>query len=351
MTEVASPFRALTYWALQVGAWGAWTLLNLAFFALQPGPVRPRFVAAGLWLGAMGLVASHGLRVVIRRRGYMQQPAPVVLPRLLLAVIVAALVLTGVNLMAMIHLFGIFGYAETRPSGFLSSMAVWVALLTSWVSIYSSLHYFEQHRRSEIERLRLEVSARDAQLGVLRAQLNPHFIFNCLNSIRALVAEDPERAQAAITRVAHLLRQSLQSERVSLVTLREEMETVEDYLQLEALRYEDRLRVATAVLPAALDCRLPPMLLQTLVENAIKHGIARRATGGELRIEAASAGGELLLRVVNTGRIGTPGDGTGLANARRRLQLLYGTEGRLTLAEDGTDCVVAEVRVPDSGTA
>jgi sensor histidine kinase YesM len=334
------------YWYCQLAGWGIWFCIYSSTLLLSPRRTIP--VAAVAFMALSGLGASHVLRLVVRRRGYMALPPGSLVPRLLALILMLAAALTGLNLLAMLYAFRVFTWSQTSLVGYVFTYGTWSALLSGWVAIYVAVHYFDRHRRSELEKLRLEILSRDAQLGALRAQLNPHFMFNCLNSIRALVAENPERAQSAITELSNLLRRSLQAERLPLVTLREEMETVSEYLRLESLRYEQRLQVETAIDGASLDRRVPPLLVQTLVENAIKHGIARSPQGGVLRIEAVCQGGELQLQVVNTGTIAEAardGGGTGLSNARRRLAILFGETASLALRTTAQGQVVAELRI------
>jgi hypothetical protein len=342
---------ARVYWLCQIAGWTTWTVLNLALVLLRPG-AGGKDAPGVLWLGATGLAASHALRLITRRRGLLLLSPAALVPRLIALVLALAAVLTGVNLLAMIYVFGVFSWGQTRLAGYVYSMALWAVVLAFWASIYVAVHSVARHRQSEIETLRLLVSVRDAQLGMMRAQLNPHFMFNCLNSIRALVTIDPDRAQSAITELSHLLREALQSERASLVTLRHEMDMVSQYLKLEHLRYEDRLRVSTTLDPASLDRRVPPMLVQTLVENAVKHGIARLPQGGAVRVETACDGADWVLRVVNTGTLRElqQEPGVGLANARRRLQLLYGAHAELSLTATTAGEVVAEVRITGGET-
>ena len=190
-----------------------------------------------------------------------------------------------------------------------------------------------------------------AELRALEAQINPHFLFNSLNSIRGLVVEDPKKAQDMITRFAALLRYNLNHDRQHTVALSQEAEVVDDYLALESVRFEGRLRVQFTVDPAAESLQVPPMILQALVENALKHGIAKRPEGGDVRIHATAENRALVLLVENTGELAPArptrdGDTQiGLNNIRERLRLLYGDRATLSL-ENGNGVVAATVRIP-----
>jgi two-component system, LytTR family, sensor kinase len=185
-------------------------------------------------------------------------------------------------------------------------------------------------------------------LQSLRSQVNPHFLFNALNSVRALVVEDPRLAQDAVTKLSELLRYSLQSNKVDLVELSAEIEMVRDYLAIEEIRFEERLRVSFDIDPAALSAEIPSMLLQVLVENAVKHGIAKLPRGGIVAVSGRITVGMLRLEVINSGRVRAAGKttGIGLENTRQRLRLLYGDRAWLTLNNCGDDLVAATALMP-----
>ena len=192
--------------------------------------------------------------------------------------------------------------------------------------------YFKRQRRMEIERYQTQTALAEAELRGLKSQLNPHFLFNSLNSLRALVVEDPPRAQDAITQMAAILRYHLQSGERSLVPLAEEIETVEQYLALELIRFEDRLTVERAIDPQALPYLIPPLAVQMLVENAVKYGVSRESGASRIALRAALVDGTLEVSVANTGALqesATGSTGVGLANLRTRLRLLFAERASL----------------------
>jgi LytS/YehU family sensor histidine kinase len=215
-----------------------------------------------------------------------------------------------------------------------------------WVSIYFGVHYFWNYRQAEIDNWKLEARAEAARLKALKLQLNPHFFFNSLNSVRALIAKNPDRAQRMVTRLARLLRTTLQVDDVKTVPLAEELSTVRTYLELEKVRFEERLQYEIDATDAARDRPVPFLLVQTLVENAIKHGIAERQGGGTVGIRAKEEDGTLCLRVTNPGVLEDESGGTGLSNARERLALLFGDEAALEVQNSGPDTVAATARLP-----
>ncbi len=187
-------------------------------------------------------------------------------------------------------------------------------------------HYFfltiEASHAAKRRILETEVGAREAEVRALRAQLNPHFLFNSLNSINALIGSDPEGARRMCERLGDFLRRTLALSARDEVTLGEELELVERYLGIEQVRFGERLAVQHAVDPDAMACRVPPLLLQPLVENAIKHGIQDLIDGGEVRIEGRLERGYLRVVVENPVDADAParrGEGVGLDNVRRRL--------------------------------
>lgn len=200
---------------------------------------------------------------------------------------------------------------------------------------------------------RAEALRTQAELHALRAQLNPHFLFNTLHSVLALIAREPATAQRALEQLGDLLRRSLRVEREHLeqVGLREEWELVTAYLELEKMRLGDRLRVGMHAEPGALGSLVPPFCLQPIVENAVQHAVAPRAGGGSITVTARRDGADLLLRVTDDG----PGlaaerpNGLGLRLVRERLGALYGPRSTFTTASTAQGGTDVTLRLPASG--
>jgi LytS/YehU family sensor histidine kinase len=282
----------------------------------------------------------------MRRRGWTLISAHRLLLRLAAATVLLSAFLTGLVLLVATT---ILRSVHPRDSGFFVSVfAGFTFALGCWLGIYFWVRSRRSQRALAIQALQLQVIARDAQLHALQGQLNPHFLFNCLNSLRALIVEDPERAQMMVTRMAELLRRSLRTNPAETIPLQEEMIAVNDYLDLEHMRFEDRLRVSCFLEPRALTCRVPPMIVQILVENGLKHGIAQLPQGGELRIAARVANDRLQVEVTNSGKLYPEARqaGSGLHNARERLRLIYGDAASLTLAARDSNNVVATLATP-----
>jgi LytS/YehU family sensor histidine kinase len=306
---------------------------------------------------AQGLLLTHLARYFIARWGWKQLGWRQLLPRALaMAAVLSALwVLAGYG-----YTHGVLGKSWGKVTPSVVLIATWLngaVLLAGWFCAYFIYHLFDRYNRLEIEQLRLVTYAKEAELRALKSQVNPHFIFNALNSLRALIDENPGRARQAVTQLANLLRYSLQSAQSETVAFEDELRVVNDYLALEQVRHEDRLRVRLDIQPETLGLSVPPLLLQTLVENAVKYGISTRPEGGEIVIIARCTHGQLELRVINPGELPVAGaprrnsgggesTGVGLKNARERLRMFFGDAARLQLRADGPSRVVAEVLIP-----
>ena len=222
-------------------------------------------------------------------------------------------------------------------------------MILLWVSIYFVWHYVEANTKAEIDKIRLESLVKDLELKTIKSHINPHFIFNALNSIRALVDENPGRARTAITELSNILRSSMQAEKVEMAPMERELNIVKDYLALEHIRFEDRLRVEYEIDDDTLDHPVPPMMLQTLVENAIKHGISKEVNGGFIKIKSDFVNDHLELTVQNSGHLNSTisnPDGFGIAGTQSRLNLLYGKKAKFELKSITDNMVEARVQIP-----
>lgn len=229
----------------------------------------------------------------------------------------------------------------------MASVIDFAVVFCLWNVIYFVFHYFQNYKRAEINSLRYLAASKESELNNLKAQLNPHFIFNCMNSIRALIDEDPDKAKQAVTQLSNILRSTLLIEKNKKVTLKEELELVNDYLTLEKIRFEERLNYNLEVEEGTYNCLIPPFIIQSQIENAIKHGISKLPGPGFIKLEVKKDAGRLNITVSNTGRISAqePLTGVGFRNSIQRLELLYGHEGTITIHEENEQ-VVVEIRIP-----
>ncbi len=220
-----------------------------------------------------------------------------------------------------------------------------------------ALSYYSRLRDEQRRVAEAEARLADARLATLRGQLQPHFLFNTLNAITALIHIDPKAADRMIARLSDLLRMTLDLEDTPTTTLRQELQFVECYLEIQFTRFRDRLRTEMAIPTALLDAEVPPLILQPIVENAIRHGIAPRATPGTVYLFAAAEHGRLKLTITDDGAGLGPGweqrrsSGLGVRNTRDRLATLYGTDQSFDIATNDCGGVTVTITLPLRGVA
>ena len=203
-----------------------------------------------------------------------------------------------------------------------------------WSALYFAYHFFEKSRNQELSNLQLEAAKQKAALSNLKSQMNPHFMFNSLNNIRALVDENPLVAKKSINELSNLLRASFNFSSSNLIPLREELKLVEDYLSLEKIRFENRLEINLNVSKEALSFLVPPMFIQTLVENGVKHGISKIKNGGLIDLTAKLETDFLIVTIVNDGVFNPKNidrTGTGIVNSKKRIELQAKIEGSVLI--------------------
>jgi sensor histidine kinase YesM len=228
------------------------------------------------------------------------------------------------------------------------------SLLIYWVilGIDHALRYYRKYRERELQASQLETKLAQAQLQVLKMQLHPHFLFNTLHAISTLMHRDVDAADRMIARLSDLLRLALDNEGVQEVTLKQELELLERYLEIEQTRFRDRLKVEMSIEPEVLDARVPNLILQPIVENAIQHGIAPRRGQGRIEIDARRTNGTLAISVRDDGRGivngegGAIKEGVGLSNTRARLLQLYGAGAKFELQSAPGGGTLANLLIP-----
>lgn len=242
---------------------------------------------------------------------------------------------------------GVWQYEDQRKGRFWWDMIFNFILIALWLLIYMVWHYLERNRKDELDKLNLEKIVKEMELKTIKSHINPHFIFNSLNSIRALVDENPARARSAITQLSNILRSSLKVGKMETMPLEAELLIVKDYLALEQMRFEERLRIQMDIDPKTLHQHVPPMMLQTLAENAIKHGIGKQMDGGMVRIISKITDQKFILIVQNTGTLGTnTTEGFGFKSTRDRLKILFGNGANLQVKQIEKLLVEAKIEMP-----
>jgi two-component system LytT family sensor kinase len=338
------------YWWCQLGGWGLMALSNLFYQASYKQPIDGPFLLQLLIIMVSGITSTHLLRWFMRKNHWLLMAVEKLIFRLSLSVILTT-VLFSLIVMVLDMVTGLDHNKRnldffTRLLGNILNFGIYII---PWILFYYFYHYLVKSRRQQLDTLKLEAFVKELELKTIKSHINPHFIFNALNSIRALIDEDPNRARNAVTHLSNILRSSMQAEKSETVPFEKELNIVKDYLALEYIRFEDRLRVEYFIDAETLTQPVPPMMLQTLVENAIKHGIGKRMNGGVVKVTSDFKNDYHRMIVQNSGHLNghANSDGFGLSGTRNRLYLLFGDRAIFDIAQNG-ELVEAKVLIPKS---
>lgn len=336
------------YWLGQVLGWSAMALrevINYTFFIV--GKFNWEYVIFFFLHVVFGIVVSHLLHLWLRRSKVFEKSAK-------------KIVLIGIGLvLGFACVLGLFSLvlslimdSEASPDVgnlfvyYLGLSMNWIQITTPWILFYFLYRIMEQNNTIREEKLQAINLVKTSELELLKSQLNPHFLFNALNSIKALISIEPEKARGALIKLSELLRYSLNYEKQALIKLSYEMEEVEKYLELEKIRFEHRLQCEIIVEKGAANSLIPPAMVLTLVENAIKHGIAHQIWGGKVSVKAKLQEDKLKVEVSNPGVYQPTADNRiGLKNVRERLAGLYGDKASFTIQNGGEDTVIASISI------
>ena len=340
------------FWLLQGGGWGAYLMLRaLGGLANAMGL---QFILPTLIVTATGfsltLLMAAAYRRVIRMK-------PVFVWTVTLVIVGVASALFSV-LEVWAH--ATFYEPGWQPRGieFLGAILLDFAVLGAWTGLYYGINYYLLLAAQSQRMMKVAAQANSAQLEMLRYQLNPHFLFNTLNSISTLVLlKDTARANAMLSRLSSFLRYSLVGGLEGMATVAQEAEALKLYLDIERTRFEDRLRVRFDIAPNAIDARMPSLLLQPIVENAVKYAVTPQEAGADIHIDARLMGDRLVVTIADTGPgLAARGDagalpaaqgtGVGLANIRERLAQSYGEDHRFALEDNEPHGLIVLIDIP-----
>lgn len=336
------------FWLLQSGGWTAYLVLRaLGGLANRMGVtfILPTIIVTATGFSLTLLMAAAYRRIIRMRPIYVWTLTPLILGA-------SAAIFSVLEVWA----HATFYEPGWQPRGveFLGAILLDFSVLGAWTGLYYGVNYYLM-LDAQTERLRaIAAQANAAQLEMLRYQLNPHFLFNTLNSISTLVLlKDTVRANAMLSRLSSFLRYSLVGEREGLATVAQEVEALKLYLDIERTRFDDRLRTTFDIAPEALEARLPSLLLQPIVENAIKYAVTPMEEGADIAIDARVMQGRLVITVADTGPglngeepVTTSGTGVGLPNIRDRLIQAYGVDQRFELAENIPHGLIVMIDIP-----
>ena len=344
--------RKQVYWISQIAGWMFFVAVNLFIIASFEELPWQR-ILVWIFLGVIGILFTHLLRRIIRKKNWLNLPLKNTIPRILIASVITGAVIYAF-VFAASYIAGTARHEEFNIARPIAGVVNLGGIALLWCLIYFIVHYMENYKKKEIESLIWEAAVKDYELRTLKSQLNPHFMFNAMNSIRALIEEDPESAKVAITKLSNILRYSLQMERMERVPLEDEIETVKNYLDLERIRFEDRLKYKLDVDKSSEKIEIPPMMIQTLIENGIKHGVSKQTKGGEIqlksKIQSTPNGSKLKIEIRNSGHFSEEqlknSSGFGVSNTKHRLNLLFGEKANFSIKNENGDTVLAEVEIP-----
>lgn len=344
------------YWLFQAIGWGVFAAINILFaysFDKLGTYEDKRLVLGRLGIFiSLGVALTHVMRITILNLNVLQQKLEKQL--FIFFAITLFFSLAGSYLdMALLDHYDLMNRSEKEFEGnqfllIVNAAFYFFIYFFIWNLLYFVYHYITKSRKQQLDTLKLESLVKELELKTIKAHINPHFIFNSLNSIRALVDENPERARRAITELSTILRSSMQADKSESAVLERELSIVKDYLALENMRFEDRLRIEYLVEDDTLPLQVPPMMLQTLVENAIKHGISKQIHGGVVRIKSVIRNNFHELTVENTGYLNgyASSGGFGLSSTTNRLSLLYGNKAKFEIKQAEPNLVEAKVLIP-----
>lgn len=335
------------YWISHISGWLSYIILMYVLNRLDGKQLDLYFSLNLLTTFTLGLIISHAYRYLILKRNWLRLKIIQLIPRVLGASLLCGLIYYFLHTSISELINGSFDFRFEWVEVLLSTLNLAVIFVV-WSLLYFLFHFIQNYRKEEIKNLKWQAAKHEMELNKLKSQLNPHFIFNSMNTIRALIEEDPEKSKQSVTRLSNILRSSLLMGRKKVISFSEEMQLVEDYLNLEKTRFEERLQCKFDIGDNTKDHLIPPMLLQTLVENGIKHGISKLPDGGKIEVRAWKENGDLNLLILNDGKMDLdqkPISGFGLMNTKERLKLLYGDRAHFSISDTGNG-VKAEVSIP-----
>lgn len=320
-TSILSPKPI--FWVFQFIAWGFLIFLGLLGELISTGTLNVKTIVSSLIIFTGSILITTLFRQIILVKNWLRLP----FPKMIIKFIIWSFIFAVTFYFYIVLGLTIFSYSiDFSVSEVSSQILSNLIIFFIWTIAYSTYFFIQNSRKQELKNLKLLSSQKDMELNVLKNQLNPHFMFNALNSIRALIDEDPKIAKESITQLSNVLRNTLVLGQKEFIPLEDELKIVNDYLQLEKVRFEERLIIKQSISTETKRLKIPPLLIQTFVENAIKHGISKLSKGGEVIIKTEKVNNHLIIEVINNGyydKDKASDTGIGLANVKRRLNLIY----------------------------
>lgn len=337
------------FWLLQLFGWGVLVSIQLITKLNFAESINKTYILLeGLLIFSSGIIISTLLRYYLKKHIKLNETKKINYVKIIIAFFISSLAFSSLMFVAI----PIYGNYHEKPlemnSAFILSQIInSLFFFFFWIILYFVIKLILRYNQNNVERLKLKTSLRESQLNTLKGQINPHFMFNSLNNIRGLMLEDVEKSRDMITRLSEMLRYSLTKNNLDKIALSEELEMVENYIELSKIQFENRLIFNQKVDSKILNCEIPPMLIQMLIENAIKHGISNLPNGGEVSLSINKEEDNLIIEVKNTGKLITDKTSTkvGIENIKKRLHLMYREKSKFSLTEKDEN-VVARITIP-----
>jgi two-component system, LytTR family, sensor kinase len=340
--------KRLVYVCCQLAGWSGMILYELANFVGMGYSWNWQIQQQFLLFGIIGIVLTHYYRKLLFRFNFWYRAMWWQL--LIFSVFVVVISVVMYVLSALVDvMFNPKDKLDLINGRTLMYIINWSRYILVWMLCYHAYKLFERGIIKEVEKKEAVVQKQLLEMEVLRSQINPHFLFNTLNGIRSLINSSPQKARDAATMLSEVLRYTLNYEKTVTVSLVEELRMAEKYLQLEKLRFEDRLQYSIEAAEGTDHIQVPPVLVLTLVENAVKHGIGKLIEGGLLNIKVAKLATEVKITVENSGFFMYFLEeelGKGLLNTQKRLEFVYPGKGVFTIKNGSNGLVNATVSIP-----
>lgn len=333
------------YWNLQVWGWSIYAMIQVlaTVFASGHNSISASRTIFFIYETVLCLAISHAYRYFIKRWDWVSLNMERLIGRIVLSVFVLGLIMSFLRIPGAVQL-GLFNFEKALSLIFILGQSLFYAIIFFlWSTLYFIYNYFDRYNTS----LKMQATVKGIELSNLKAQLNPHFIFNAMNTIRALVDDNPDKSKEAITKLSNILRNSLSTEK-GLTKFEDEIKIVKDYLSIESMRFEERLHVDYEIATGSNNFWVPPFMIQTLVENGIKHGISQLPEGGIIKVRTIlTGGGGLKIQIYSSGLYTEKRKGgLGLTNTTQRLNLLYGDAAYIRIKQVNNNFVLTEVKIP-----
>jgi sensor histidine kinase YesM len=341
------------YWILQLTGWSLVTgVLIISALAFGNGEHTRELIQLQVLIGIVLMAASHIIRHLFKRMHFLSLTTL----KLMGLVLVCGLLFSALS-QGIIQsvIYGLMSWSEIQPYNPKASVLYWFntsIILIVWSVLYIGIRTYQNRREQEVENWKLRAGLREAELDVLKAQINPHFLFNALNNVRSLISENTDLARDMVSALSDLLRYAISHTSGDLVQVSDEIHMVRQYIALEKMQYEDRLDVSFKIDKQANRCKIPPMVIQMLVENAIKHGISKHESMGRIQVTVKTSTDRLTVVVINPGELestGTEtqeGHGIGLSNIKKRLSHCSSEGWSFTINQIGENKVESKIELP-----